>query len=405
VNGSRLDGLMTRVALAVGLVSGLAWIALPAGPSAAASTSGAPIVIGNIGEYTVPGYDIDEPGAAPIEAWAKWVNAHGGINGHPVKLITMNTEGNQATAVSDVEQLVGVDHVVALVGAEDPPLYLGYQSYIDKMKIPVLGGGIYTATPWDKDPMFYPQGATDTAEAEAAVTYTKKIGLKRIGEIACSGVAQCTDAITSTRNLAKSAGLDFVYGANPSSNTSNYTANCLAAEAAGAQIIELSIATSVEGATIAQDCAQQNYHPDWIIPGEAIASGYLSPSFNNAFNFSITQPWYSTAPVMKDFQAAMKEYTHIDFNTVELPLEATDAWASGLMFQKAVQLSGVTGVPTSADILAGLKKFKNQTLGGFIGPVTFTNPKDKIGNCFFVTTIKSSKFVQGNKGTYVCNPS
>ena len=72
------------------------------------------------------------------------------------------------------------------------------------------------------------------------------------------------------------------------------------------------------------------------------------------------------------------------------------------MFQEAVQLSGATGVPTSADVLAGLQKFTNQTLGGFIAPVTFTNPTNKVGNCYFVTEIQNSKFIQGNNGQPEC---
>jgi hypothetical protein len=75
------------------------------------------------------------------------------------------------------------------------------------------------------------------------------------------------------------------------------------------------------------------------------------------------------------------------------------------MFQEAVQLSGAKGVPTTADILAGLARFKNQDLGGFTGPLTFANPKAKIANCFYVTQIKKQKFVEGNNGKFVCNPS
>ena len=63
----------------------------------------------------------------------------------------------------------------------------------------------------------------------------------------------------------------------------------------------------------------------------------------------------------------MKQYApSLDLTSASTqePLTATDAWVSGLMFQQAVKLSGVTGIPTSADIVAGLEKFKNETLGG-----------------------------------------
>jgi branched-chain amino acid transport system substrate-binding protein len=372
----------------------------PAG-SSGSGTAGAPIVIGNIGSYTETANAIDTPGAAPIEAWADWVNAHGGINGHPVKLISMNDQGNQALAVSDADQLVNQDHVIAFVSMQDSPLYTGFEQMLDQKKIPVLGGNVYTPN-WTTDPMFFPQGASFLGSVAAPISYMKKLGLTKIGIIGCSGAAQCTEEVSFLKSLADGAGLQMVYGANPSNDAPDYTANCLAAQSAGVQILDLGIATSTEGQTIAQDCARQNYHPDWIIPGEAIGPGYLTADFNNTFNFSLTQPWYSTAPVMNDFHSAMDQYTKINFNTVQEPLLAPDAWASGLMLQKAIQLSGVTGMPTSADILAGLQKFTNETLGGFIAPVTFTNPANKVGNCYFITEIQNGKFVQGNNGQPFC---
>jgi branched-chain amino acid transport system substrate-binding protein len=367
------------------------------------SVSGAPIVIGNIGSYTFPGLAITTPGAAPIKAWASWVNAHGGVNGHPLQLIVKDDQGNQALAVSDVQEMVAQDHIVALVSAQDAPLYLGYLKYLDEMKIPVLGGNVYTDD-WATNPMLFPQGFTNQNSSLAQVTLDKSLGLTKVGIIGCSGAVQCTLEAPTLRTLATAAGLHFAYGANPSNTAPDYTANCLAAQSSGAQVLTLGIATADEGNKIAQDCARQGYHPAWIVGGAAIGPGYLNASFNHTYNFSDTQPWYSTAAVMNDFHAAMNQYTKINFNTVEEPLLATDAWASGLMFQKAVQLSGVTGAPTSADIVAGLQKFQNETLGGFVGPDTFTNPANKIGKCFFVTEINNVKFVQVNKGTYLCNP-
>jgi branched-chain amino acid transport system substrate-binding protein len=405
ING-RIGRIALAVATAVSLVLAAVGVAVPAA-QAAPSPSGAPIVIGNVGTYTMPGAgsSINAPGSAPIKAWAKWVNAHGGINGHPVKLIVDDDQNNQALAVSDVQQMVQQDHVVAFVSNQEGSLNTGYASYLDQHKIPVLGGNIYTLT-WDSDPMFFPQGVTAIEGEQAAVTYAKQLGIKKIGSLACSEAAQCSAANSLLKGLADKGGLDDVYLATASSTAPDYTANCLAAKSAGVQLFELLVPSADEGVKIADDCARQNYHPGWIIPAEAIGPGYLTTSsFNNAFNFSGTQPWYSTAPAMNDYHAAMKKYTNINFSKVEEPLTAPDAWASGLMLQKAVQLSGATGVPTSADILAGLAKFKNQTLGGVTGPLTFTDPESKVANCFFVTQIKKQKFVQAGKGTYLCNPT
>jgi branched-chain amino acid transport system substrate-binding protein len=362
-------------------------------------------VIGSVNSLSEPGFPAaDSPGAAPIEAWAKWVNAHGGINGHPVDLIVKNDQGNQALAVTEVEQLVQQNHVVAFVANQDGSLPDGYSSYLDQVKVPVLGGNVYTPQPWDSDPMFYPMGTTSGASQQGAVTYSKKLGFKRIGSLACSEAVQCSQGNDLIRSLTTAAGLKFVYGAVAASTLSDYTANCLAAQSAGVQVLALLVPTATEGGTIASDCARQNYHPTYIIEG--IGPGYIStPAFNGAFDVSQTQPWFSTAPVMSDYQQAMKKYTTINFKTVEEAFNAPAAWASGLMLQKAIQLSGATGNPTSANILAGLKKFKAQTLGGFIPPVTFTNPRNKVSNCFYVITVKHQQFVEGNSGQYVCNAS
>ena len=78
---------------------------------------------------------------------------------------------------------------------------------------------------------------------------------------------------------------------------------------------------------------------------------------------------------MKDFHAAMKKYTEAQPRRGRSSrMNSVDAWVSGLMFQKAVELSGATGVPTTADILAGLAKFDNETLGGVAGGLTFSDP-------------------------------
>ena len=400
----RARSVRLLVTLGIGIASaGAAMPTMAAATKRSPSTS--PIVLGSVGSYSTPGFAAVGPGEAPIKAWAKWVNAHGGINGHPVKLVVMDDQGNQALAVSDVKQLVEQDHVVAFVSNQDGSLIGGYASYLDQVKVPVLGGNIYTLT-WNSDPMFFPQGLTAIEGELAAVTYARKAGYKRIGSLACSEAVQCSQANALLKSLAAKGGLDDVYQAVASSTAPDYTANCLAAQSAKVQIFELLIPTADEGVKIADDCARQNYHPAWVIPGEAIGPGYLTtPSFDNAFNFSATRPWYSTAPVMKDYRAAMKKYTTVNFNKVEEPLLAPDAWASGLMFQEAVKLSGATGVPTSADVLAGLAKFKDQTLGGFTGPLTFTDPTNKIADCFFVTQIKHQKFVAANNGNYLCNPS
>ena len=365
--------------------------------ASAAQASGDPIVIGNVGTYSAAaaggaGAEV-AVGKEAIQAWGKWVNAHGGINGHPVKLIIKDNKNDQAQAVSLVKELVEQDHVVAFVSNQDGSLNSGYADYLKEKGIPVLGGSVFTLDPWVSNPMFFPQGLTAIPNITAIIDTTKRLGFKNIGSLASAEAAQCAAANGLIKSLSEKADLDYAYGGLVSSTAPDYTANCLAAKDADAKLLVLLIATADQGNKIADDCARQNYKPGWFIPGEAIGSGYLTKAFNNTYNAVGVQPWFSKDATMKDFHAAMKKYAKgVNIDEADLPMNSVDAWASGLMFQTAVELSGATGVPTTADILAGLAKFSNETLGGVTGGLTFSDPTDKNQFCYFTILIKNQKF-------------
>jgi branched-chain amino acid transport system substrate-binding protein len=422
---------ISTACLAVGLAAGVAACSssgssTSASTSASASTSpsaagaasssatgstatGTPIVIGSVGTYTEGAGEFNDPGKPAIEAWASWVNAHGGINGHPVKLIVEDNQGDQAQAVSMVKQLVQHDHVVAFVSNQDGSLNAGYASYLDQQKIPVVGGSVFTLQPWVSDPMFYPEGLTAIQDMASLAISAKEQGISKVGSLACSEAAQCAAANGLAKAVFDGAGMSDVYGGLVSSTATDYTASCIAAEQTGAKALILLVPTASEGQVIAGDCQRQNYTPSYVIPGEAIGAGYLaSAAFNNAFTSAPTLPWFSTAPAMSDFNAAMKQYApslNLNSSSVQEPLTATDAWVSGLMFQEAVKLSGATGIPTSADILAGLKKFKNETLGGMAAGLTFTDPTNKTEGCFFTIKIVKQQFTLPGGATPACVPA
>jgi branched-chain amino acid transport system substrate-binding protein len=238
------------------------------------------------------------------------------------------------------------------------------------------------------------------------VLATKAAGFDNIGALACSEAAQCAGGNALIKSLAGKANLDFSYSGLVSSTAPDYTASCIAAKDANAKMLALLIPTADEGLKIADDCARQGFKPGWFIAGEAIGGGYLkSKAFNNAYNTVGTQPWFSTDKSMNDFHAAMAKYAkNVNLNTTEEPMTAVDAWASGLMLQQAVKNSGATGLPTTADIVTGLQKFDNETLGGVAAGLTFTDPTHKVAQCYFTIKIKNQKFTLPNGTKTSCVP-
>jgi branched-chain amino acid transport system substrate-binding protein len=85
-------------------------------PSAGASSPAdtGPITIGASLSLTPPSGNFTADGQAfqkGYELWASDVNSHGGLNGHPVKLIVMNDEGWPASTEYDYKWLINHDHV------------------------------------------------------------------------------------------------------------------------------------------------------------------------------------------------------------------------------------------------------------------------------------------------------
>lgn len=107
-------------ALAGVLVSAGALAACGSGGSDRKSTSGSgsksTIVVGNIS--TLTGANVLPDSVAGAKAYFDYVNAHGGINGHKVKFIRTDDQGNAQNAAQSASRLINEDKVVAMVANE-----------------------------------------------------------------------------------------------------------------------------------------------------------------------------------------------------------------------------------------------------------------------------------------------
>jgi branched-chain amino acid transport system substrate-binding protein len=99
------------MAVSIGMVA--AGFAASVTNASAASATGTPVVIGSISALSGPVTIPDPQNTA--KAYFNYVNAHGGINGHPIKYTALDDAGNPANAAQDARQLVEQDNVVALV--------------------------------------------------------------------------------------------------------------------------------------------------------------------------------------------------------------------------------------------------------------------------------------------------
>ena len=110
-------------------------VAVTAGPLA-------PIIVGNVGNYSGPAGSSDGMAPVALHVWGQWVNAHGGIAGHPVQVFTADDGGDPARSRSLIQDMLENKHVIAFVGNSLPLDVDAGIGYLEQKHIPVVGGDL-----------------------------------------------------------------------------------------------------------------------------------------------------------------------------------------------------------------------------------------------------------------------
>ena len=408
--GSSL-GVLARRGFAVALVAALTGTAAAACGSSASGgassgssggstssgsskLSGAPYVIGNLTNQNNVTFQNPVANTATPVAWADWTNAHGGINGHPVKVISFDTQSNNAEALVDAKKLVEQDHVIALAGDTDPISETAYVSYIAGKGIPVVGSShsitSYTNADW------FPTAPSDYAVfGPAVIRAVKEAGIKRFGLVYCTESPLCLSDVNSQATAAKPAGIDIATKFSAAIASPNYTAACVKLKAANVQGIYYSAIDSAIAA-LATDCQQQGVTPKYFFlePGPDITkvSAIIG---KGAAGIAAGLPYWANVPANQAYHQAMAKYEPKAYLTQDSQLE----WG-GLEVLKAA-LEEVPNEPmTPATVKAGLYKLPaNFTAGGQTVPLTYTKGKLFNPGCVFLWTLDSQGQYHLTQGT------
>lgn len=371
--------------------------------SGAATATGAPIKVGVICTCSGP-FGADEgPAEQVYKAWAQSVNTSGGINGHPVQLVTEDDASNPGTSVSDVHTVLS-DHVVAI--ADLSLVDEAWASTVEAAKIPVVGSDI-TETPFYTNPDFYPVGATEDSLAAAFVSVAKMAGATKLGYFYCTEVAACSEEAAVISSAAQKLGVPVVYKAAISATAPNYTAQCLAAQQAHVDAI-LNGDVDPVFMRVAANCNQQGYHPIYLSSGESydVSMNTAAGVKDNAWYESNDLPFFVNTPATQAMNAAVNKYAP---GLVDKPASWTggtsvETWASGLLLEHAVTAGGLKAgdTPSAAEITQGLNSIKGDTLDGLAPPLTFTAGQPHPVDCWFTFRVQSGTPSLTNGGNVTC---
>lgn len=336
--------------------------------SSGRALTGAPVVIASVGDYSGIAGASEKDGPKALQVWAAWVNDHGGIKGHPVKVYVVDDGMDPQRYQAAVKDLVENKHVVAFVDNFAPFTIQAGVKYLESKQVPVVGGDCAEYI-WNQSSMLFPQCPAYVSSiwgiTRVGAVYGKG---KKFGAIICSEAAACTSTKTEwfDHGLAKSAGVDPVFEADVSIGQPDFTAECLDAQRSGVQIMSVVADVSTVGRVVSS-CDRQGFHPQYV-QGSGTMDAHLAtlPGMADALVQLNDFPWTVSGNALVDqFRAAYKTYAPDD----PLTPNASQGWASAKLFEKAAQ--GIGSTPTSGQILAGLWSLRRDSVGGLAPPLSF----------------------------------
>jgi branched-chain amino acid transport system substrate-binding protein len=377
-------------------VGGSATAGSPAGGTGQATTlTGSPVVIGNIGTYSGIIGALFSSGQQMAYVWAKWVNAHGGLDGHPVEMVTADDGGDPNKYLSEVEQMVQDQHVIAFMGNLVPLSASGAVQYLQQHQIPVVGGDSTTDV-WFQSPVMFPDATQFQYFSLAAARQAVAAGKPKVGVIYCLEVDACHTWNSSLQGGdAAKEGASITYTSEVSLAQPDFTAQCLQASASGAQTLLAAVdASSLE--RLSRDCSAQGYHPLYVAVSLAVVNQVASdPDLQGLVAPQGDFPWTADdTPATQDYQAAINLYAP----GLQGSGASASVWTSGVLFQTAA--AHLPANPTSHDIFEGLWSISNDTLGGLAPPITYHQGQGATGSsCYFLAEVEGGRWIapEGSK--------
>ena len=176
---------MKKIALALVLV--LAALLLLAAGCGKGSKS-EPYVIGGIFSITGPASYLGEPERNSLEMVAEEINAKGGINGHPLKLVIYDDEGDVTKARLHAEKLLQKDKALAIVGPSITPASMTVLEITQKAKMPLISCAAAAGiTAPAKDRLWtFKTAQTDQMAVRRIYQYCQKHGIAKVAILTVS---------------------------------------------------------------------------------------------------------------------------------------------------------------------------------------------------------------------------
>ncbi len=395
--GHRLAGIILAVVIASGPMVAVEAVT---GSSPAGAATGTPVEVFDICSCTGPLAATAIQTGPTLQAWVSWVNAHGGLNGHPVTMSQSDDQSSPGVANTEVQNAIA-NHVAAII--DNSSVDTDWAPIATKAGVPIIGG-LDSDISYNNLDTFTPGPTLNYGIAGQMIAVSHLTQHRNEGIFYCVEAAVCKSETDTASIVAPRYGVKVVYKAGVSFGAPNYTAQCLAASQTGADVLEVADAATVQEQA-AEDCAKQGWHPVQVVSTTA-ASMASNPNFKGMISAQQDIPYFVHNNATKTYWAALDKYQPTLKSTANFGEQSILAWAMAVLLQDAITAaapaSGTTITP--ALVKNGLYNLPaGDNLGG-IAPqaIHFTKGQYSNRSCWFYLSAKNGSFVWANNQKPLC---
>jgi ABC-type branched-subunit amino acid transport system substrate-binding protein len=332
----------------------------------AAPPSGTPIKVMTEAPVNSPSLSYPNiPGAAKV--YADWINAHGGIAGHPLEVITCDDQANAAEA-ANCARTAAADGVVANVGSFTLDATRAL-AVLQQDKIAWFGVCCTVVAAETSSPISFPIGCLLCFQAGGAIEMADH-GCKNIVEVYNTNPSTAVLSAAFAAGYASKGGdprtLKVVELPNVPGDFSAQAAEMTNADCVWGGIPDLfwpPLITALDGVG-----AQPR-----LYGMQGNLDSKVAAQFPKETQDAIVVGSYPdiAAPVWANYRAALKTYNapNLDWNS----LSGLGEWAAYTAFTKIAE--SIHGKITNTSFLAAVDKARDVDLGGMVGgTLDFTKP-------------------------------
>jgi len=379
----------------------LATVNLVASATPAGAASATPVVVADICSCTGPQGAQAQQTSPTLQAWASWVNAHGGLDGHPVKMIVTDDTTNPSLSVAAVQKAITSEHAAAIF--DNSNVDVAWAAIAAGAGVPIIGAADSNLSYNNLD-TFSPGPTLNYGDAGQEIGIAHLTHVKKEAIFYCVEAAVCQSETSLDGIIGKRYGVNVVYTSGISFSAPSYAAQCVAAKQTGADVLEIGDASTV-AEKAATDCAAQGWSPTEI--AAAVSSNMnTDPQFEGMLASQQDIPYFVHNAATRDFWSALDKYAptlHLSPNFGE---QSIIAWAQGVLLQDAIKVAAQSRgtVVTPAVVKKGLYHLPaGDNLGG-IAPqaISFTKGVYANRSCWYYISVKNGKFIWGANKKPLC---